>query len=118
MRRYRHLNLGCLLSLTLWVAAVAQETRPQSQRPATAAPIAPSVTPSETTTGERPAGEARPETAAARPPVPEPPEEKPVITHHELRVGGKTLKYTTTTGLMPIRDNIGKLEARIFYMAY
>jgi carboxypeptidase C (cathepsin A) len=122
MRRYRHLNLVCLLLLTLPLIAVAQETRPQPQRPATAPsiapPAAPPAVPSEATTGERPAGEARPETAAARPPVPEPPEEKPAITRHELRVGGKTLKYTTTTGLMPLRDNTGKLEARIFYMAY
>ena len=25
----------------------------------------------------------------------------PVVTHHELRAGGRLLKYTATTGLMP-----------------
>lgn len=42
----------------------------------------------------------------------------PVVRQHEIKAGGKTLKYTTTTGLMPIRDDKGKLKARLFYTAY
>lgn len=42
----------------------------------------------------------------------------PVVTKHSIRAGGQTLSYTVTTGYMPIRDRDGKLEARIFYMAY
>jgi carboxypeptidase C (cathepsin A) len=42
----------------------------------------------------------------------------PVVRQHELSVGGKTLSYTTTTGLMPIRDDKGELKARLFYTAY
>lgn len=45
-------------------------------------------------------------------------EEPPIVTHHELRVGGKVLKYTATAGLMPLRNEAGDLEARIFYVAY
>jgi carboxypeptidase C (cathepsin A) len=45
-------------------------------------------------------------------------DEKPVVTHHEVRIGEKVLKYTATAGLMPLRDDEGKLEARIFYIAY
>jgi carboxypeptidase C (cathepsin A) len=45
-------------------------------------------------------------------------EEPPVVTHHEIRVGGKTLKYTATTGLMPLRDANGETEAHIFFTAY
>ena len=45
-------------------------------------------------------------------------EEPPVVTHHEIRVGGKTLKYTATTGMMPMRDAKGETEAHIFFMAY
>src|SRR5512133_2010185 len=47
-------------------------------------------------------GQPRPDSAArpAQTP-PEPPEEKPVVTHHTITVGGKTLKYTATTGFMP-----------------
>ncbi|HUF04082.1 MAG TPA: hypothetical protein VMM38_07890 [Aridibacter sp.] len=42
----------------------------------------------------------------------------PVVTRHSVRSGGQTLNYTVTTGYMPIRDRDGKLEARMFYMAY
>src|ERR1051325_474344 len=46
------------------------------------------------------------------------PEEAPVITHHEIRVDGKTLRYTATAGMMPIKNREGETEARIFFMAY
>src|SRR6267378_5412053 len=47
-----------------------------------------------------------------------PAEEPPIVTHHEIRVGGKTLKYTATVGMMPIKNRDGETEARIFFMAY
>src|ERR1043166_3735043 len=46
------------------------------------------------------------------------PEEPPVVTHHEIRAGGKVLRYTATTGMMPIKNREGETEARIFFMAY
>jgi carboxypeptidase C (cathepsin A) len=52
--------------------------------------------------------------AAAKPA----PDETPVVRKHELNVGGRVLRYTTTAGLMPIRDAKGETEAHIFYMAY
>ena len=46
-------------------------------------------------------------------------EEPPTVMKHSVRVGGRTLNYTTTTGFMPIKnDRTGDVEARIFYMAY
>jgi carboxypeptidase C (cathepsin A) len=45
-------------------------------------------------------------------------EEPPVVTHHEIRVNGKALKYTATAAMMPIRDAKGDVEAHIFFMAY
>jgi len=46
-------------------------------------------------------------------------EEPPVITHHSVRVGGRTLNYTVTTGFMPLKNAVsGEIEAQIFYMAY
>ncbi len=49
----------------------------------------------------------------------EPGDQTPVVTHHEIHVNGKVLRYTATTGLMPIRNrNDGEIEANIFYMAY
>jgi len=48
----------------------------------------------------------------------EKPEEPPVVTHHELRLGTRVLRYTVTAGFMPLKNDEGKTEARIFYMAY
>ncbi|HEV2175779.1 MAG TPA: peptidase S10 [Terriglobia bacterium] len=51
-------------------------------------------------------------------------EKPPVVTHHEIHVGGRTLKYTATVGLMPLTNeqagshDEGKVQAHIFYMAY
>jgi len=45
-------------------------------------------------------------------------DEAAVVTHHEIRMNGKTLKYTATAGMMPIRDAKGDTDAHIFFMAY
>ncbi len=46
-------------------------------------------------------------------------EEAPVVTKHELRLaGGRVLRYSVTTGLMPLKSDTGEVEARIFFMAY
>ena len=42
----------------------------------------------------------------------------PVVKQHSLTIDEKTLSYTTTTGLMPIRDDKGELKATLFYTAY
>lgn len=42
----------------------------------------------------------------------------PVVTRHEVAVGERTLAYTATTGMMPLRDAKGEIEAQIFFMAY
>src|SRR4051794_39094017 len=36
-------------------------------------------------------------------------DEKRVVTRHEVRIGEKVLKYTATAGLLPLRDDEGKL---------
>jgi carboxypeptidase C (cathepsin A) len=45
-------------------------------------------------------------------------EEKPVVTHHEIHVDGKALKYTATAGTLPIQNADGDVEAHIFFIAY
>ena len=45
-------------------------------------------------------------------------EEKPVVTHHTIRIAGRTLAYTVTAGTMPLKDEKGTVEANIFFMAY
>lgn len=44
--------------------------------------------------------------------------EPPIETQHQIKVGGKTLKYTATTGMMPLKDENGDHQANIFYTAY
>jgi carboxypeptidase C (cathepsin A) len=40
------------------------------------------------------------------------------ITQHEMMLDGKKLSYTATAGLMPMKDESGKLKANIFFVAY
>lgn len=40
------------------------------------------------------------------------------VTHHTLKVGGKTIDYTATAGFMRIHNAAGKDEADIFFVAY
>jgi carboxypeptidase C (cathepsin A) len=42
----------------------------------------------------------------------------PVITHHQITVAGKMLKYTATAGRLPIKRDDGKIEAEMFFVAY
>ena len=45
-------------------------------------------------------------------------ETAPVVTHHQITVDGKLLKYTATVGRLPIERGNGKIEAEMFYVAY
>jgi carboxypeptidase C (cathepsin A) len=45
-------------------------------------------------------------------------EAPPVQTHHQITVGGRTLRYTATAGRLPIKDPTGKIEAEMFFVAY
>jgi carboxypeptidase C (cathepsin A) len=42
----------------------------------------------------------------------------PVVTHHQITLDGKLLKYTATTGRLPIKREDGKIEAEMFFVAY
>jgi carboxypeptidase C (cathepsin A) len=42
----------------------------------------------------------------------------PVVTHHQMTVNGKLLKYTATAGRLPIKRPDGKIEAEMFFVAY
>jgi carboxypeptidase C (cathepsin A) len=45
-------------------------------------------------------------------------ETEPVVTKHEINVNGRPLRYTVTTGMMPLRNDQGEKEADIFFIAY
>src|ERR1051325_3282833 len=38
----------------------------------------------------------------------------PVVTHHQITVNGAVLKYTATTGRLPLKRGDGKTEAAMF----
>ncbi len=42
----------------------------------------------------------------------------PVVTHHQITAGGKVLRYTATTGRLPIKDQAGAIDAEVFFVAY
>lgn len=111
---------------------------PPAQTPSKPQP-APEQTPQEPETRqETPARPAEPERQPQpqRPPEPEreqpfgqqrPPmpymkydmtERPPVVTHHQIRLGGRTLAYSATAGRLPIKDPSGKIEAEMFFVAY
>lgn len=60
-------------------------------------------------TNPAPAGSANPETDK---------DETPVSTQHSVTVGGKKLEYTATSGFLPIKNDKGETEARLFFTAY
>ncbi|HYV23719.1 MAG TPA: hypothetical protein VE969_00675 [Pyrinomonadaceae bacterium] len=92
-----------------------QPRRQGGQQPTTAPATTPATqSPSPATGAGGPAAQQR---GSQERPSPSP-EEPPVVTHHEIRAGGKVLRYTATTGMMPIKNRDGETEARIFFMAY
>jgi len=96
--------LSVLLATLLFGSLLApgqQRERPQAGQP--------SATPAAAEAAKPPQSEAKKEA----------PEQAPIVTHHEIRVGGKTLRYTATAGMMPLKNvDTGEVEAHIFYMAY
>jgi carboxypeptidase C (cathepsin A) len=42
----------------------------------------------------------------------------PVVTHHQITLNGKVLKYTATAGRLPIKRGDGHIEAEMFFVAY
>jgi carboxypeptidase C (cathepsin A) len=46
------------------------------------------------------------------------PDVAPIVKSHEMTLNGKALKYTSATGMMPLRNSVGEIEAGLFYVAY
>jgi carboxypeptidase C (cathepsin A) len=108
MNLRRDLPLSLFFFLLMSLFAVAQRNR--DERPA--APPASSdqaaKPPADAKAGE-PKTEAKKDTQEA----------PPIVTHHEARVGGKLLRYTATTGTLPLKNtDTGEVEAHIFFIAY
>ena len=89
------------------LAAILPISGAQEQRPAPQPTQAPAP--------GQPSGDQHKEGDKDNAPVPP---EKPVATHHEMTLDGKTLKYTATAGNLIIRDDDEKPYGNIFYVAY
>ena len=52
------------------------------------------------------------------PPGPATTPEKPVVTHHSIKVDGTMLNYAATVGFLPLKNEAGKLQANLFFVGY
>src|SRR5258707_5942007 len=97
----------CLIPLVFLFSLCAFAQRNRGERPPAPTPTA------------SPSEQAKPAGTPAAEAKKEPVEPAPTVTHHEIHVGGKTLHYTATTGMMPLKNNdTGEVEAHIFFIAY
>lgn len=46
------------------------------------------------------------------------PEAEPVVTEHSITFGGKKMAYTASAGMLPLRNELGDVEAGIFHTYY
>jgi carboxypeptidase C (cathepsin A) len=113
--------LAAIVILTALLAS-GQETQNQGRRQSQGTPTPTPTTsaPAQAAASPNPSPSASPNPSQRRPAeaTPTPVEEPPVVTKHEIRAGGRTLRYTSTVGMMPIKNRDGETEARIFFMAY
>jgi carboxypeptidase C (cathepsin A) len=93
----------CTLVLGLFLPGMAAQEKASEQKPEQTV---------EKPATSKPAAES-PKSSEAQKEIP------PIVTHHEIHVGGRVLRYTATTGLMPIRNSeTDEIEANIFFIAY
>ncbi|MBV9404308.1 MAG: hypothetical protein JO211_03120, partial [Acidobacteriaceae bacterium] len=130
------LSLFLALSLSFATGGIAQQPNPprsQVQKTTPAQTVTPQQKPERPPTETNPTPATEPaeqhETPRANP-TPEPAggaspdlhfdmaEAPPVVTHHQIHVAGKLLHYTATAGRLPIKDQAGKTDALMFYVAY
>src|SRR5205807_9156724 len=90
-----------------------KQTRPESSQ---AAPE-PKIT-APTTPAPEPKPDTGKESAADKEEHFDMTEVPPVVTHHQMTVAGKTLRYTATAGRLPIKRGDGRIEAEMFFVAY
>ena len=126
MRSFFRAFATACVSLTLCFGQQASSPKPQNQKKQAATPApaeATETTPKPETPEQRP---AMSQTNSDRDKDKDKDKEEhfdmtevpPVVTHHQITVDGKLLKYTATAGRLPIKRGDGKIEAEMFYVAY
>jgi carboxypeptidase C (cathepsin A) len=123
-------TLALLCALSGAVAQQPDSTRDQPrEKEKKAKNPEPTAQEKKTTQAAEKASEANPPTEEPKAASPKPGTDKdkeeydvaevaPMVTHHQVTVGGKLLKYTATTGRLPIKRGDGKIEAEMFFVAY
>ena len=141
--RHRLLRLALVILVSSTLLAqeknppVNSEPKPVSQSKATKGK--PATPPTEPSPAEQSKEASKSQTQVSQPAKPEEPakpesasgtntptpnvkydmtEIPPVVTHHQITVDGRILRYTATTGRMPIKNDDGKIEAEMFFVAY
>jgi carboxypeptidase C (cathepsin A) len=124
----RPLHLWVHLLLFCFIAATSYSQQPDATKPAAdkrQAATQKSEKPSETASKPQPPAEEKLAIREAPGDKERDKEERydmtevpPVVTHHQITVDGKTLRYTATVGRLPIKRADGKIEAEMFYVAY
>ncbi len=124
----RSLIVTLTLVLIFQFAAFAQNETQQNTSAKKSQPAKATAQKPEATTNPEPSTPAQEQ----KPPARESPADKekdkeehfdvsevpPIVTHHQITVSGKLLKYTATTGRLPIKRADGKIEAEMFFVAY
>src|SRR5215472_777164 len=114
--------LMTLLGLVCLAAAQQSNTssQPKDKKAKTEAPAkAPEQKPAEPEAKQEPAAEAGKEaTDKDKEEHFDVTEMPPSVTHHQITVDGRLLKYTATAGRLPIKRGDGKIEAEMFFVAY
>ena len=113
-------TFACFLALVIGVPAQQPESSKAPEKAKAEQPAAtqPAEAESKETTHER--SEAQPATseAAEKEEHFDVTEVAPVVTHHQITLQGKPLRYTATAGRLPIKRADGKIEAEMFFVAY
>lgn len=122
--------LALLIGFALIPAAFAQQQQEENQSSQPPAQRASRKNPPKQTAEQKPEQQAEKVTEPTAPAQePKPGEDKkeehydvaeiaPVVTHHQITLEGKVLRYTATTGRLPIKRADGKIEAEMFFVAY
>jgi carboxypeptidase C (cathepsin A) len=123
MKRFLLLLLCIAAFGTASVASFAQQTDTQkpaaTKKPPAAQPEKPAETPAKPENPEaKPAPQAHDSGDKDKEEHYDMTELPPAVTHHQITVDGKPLKYTATAGRLPIKRGDGKIEAEMFYVAY
>ena len=94
-----------------------KKNKPEAAQPQKPAEQAPPSTPAQ----PAPQAEAKPEAGHEKDEKAEHfdmTEVPPVVTHHQMTLDGKVLRYTATAGRLPIKREDGKIQAEMFFVAY